>query len=197
MTLCQVVSPAYIYTPTCCWCGTCCQGPARCERESCGWPDLICSQNQAVASCLRPDVGKESTRLQESATSHSRLATGVPQEIAIEAAVADFETALWQAMTDVIEDIPNQGCVFHWAQAVGLWRKVQSIGLSTAYTSDQGTYDYVRRLMALPFIPQEHIPVHSVHQTTTSNHKWTITRADRLFQRPMDPLQHFHSREMV
>ena len=36
--------------------------------------------------------------------------------------------------------------------------KVQSIGLSTAYNGDQGTYDYVRRLMALPFIPQEHIP---------------------------------------
>ena len=79
----------------------------------------------------------------------------LPQEIAIEAAVADFEIALWQAMAEVIEDIPIQGCVFHWTQAI--WRKVQSIELSTAYTSDQGTYDYVRRLMALPFIPQEHI----------------------------------------
>ena len=38
----------------------------------------------------------------------------LPQEIAIEAAVADFETALWQAMAEVMEDIPIQGCVFHW-----------------------------------------------------------------------------------
>ena len=40
----------------------------------------------------------------------------LPQEIAIEAAVADFETALWQAMAEVMEDIPIQGCVFPWTQ---------------------------------------------------------------------------------
>ena len=92
----------------------------------------------------------------------------LPQEIAIEAAVAEFETALWQAMAKVVEDISIQGSVFHWTQAV--WRKVQSIGLSTAHTSDQGTYDYVRRLMALNIHPSGRYPC-NVHQTTTRSHK--------------------------
>ena len=38
----------------------------------------------------------------------------LPQKIAIEAVVANFETALWQAMAEVMEDIPIQGCIFHW-----------------------------------------------------------------------------------
>ena len=47
------------------------------------------------------------------------------------------------------------GCAFHWNQA--LWRKVQELGLQTAYMRDRATNGYIRRLMALPFLPHETI----------------------------------------
>ena len=45
------------------------------------------------------------------------------------------------------------GCASHWNQA--LWRKVQELGLQTAYMRDRATN--IRRLMALPFLPHETI----------------------------------------
>ncbi|XP_031551055.1 uncharacterized protein LOC116288408 [Actinia tenebrosa] len=47
------------------------------------------------------------------------------------------------------------GMLWHWTQA--LWRKVQALGLATAYKKDDGTYKFVRRLMALPFLPSSEI----------------------------------------
>ena len=38
-----------------------------------------------------------------------------------------------------------------------LWRKVQELVLQTAYTTDHATSSYIRRLMALPFLPHETI----------------------------------------
>ncbi|XP_052268620.1 uncharacterized protein LOC127869999 [Dreissena polymorpha] len=48
-----------------------------------------------------------------------------------------------------------KGCVFHWTQAV--WRKVQDLGLVTTYRRRQALYNYMRQLMALPFLPAAHI----------------------------------------
>ena len=47
------------------------------------------------------------------------------------------------------------GCVFHWAQAV--YRKVQELGLSTAYHKGGSVSRFVRRILSLPFLPAEHI----------------------------------------
>ena len=44
---------------------------------------------------------------------------------------------------------------FHWNQA--LWRKVEELGLQTAYMRDRATNSYIRRLMALPLLPHETI----------------------------------------
>ncbi|KAI0232988.1 hypothetical protein LSAT2_016769 [Lamellibrachia satsuma] len=53
------------------------------------------------------------------------------------------------------------GCAFHWGQAV--WRKAQELGLRRAYLEDNATFMYVRKLMALPLLPAEHIsPVFAV-----------------------------------
>ena len=38
-----------------------------------------------------------------------------------------------------------------------LWRKVQELGLQTAYMRDRATNGYIRRLMELPFLPHETI----------------------------------------
>jgi hypothetical protein len=69
--------------------------------------------------------------------------------------VIDFECALWLAVANVFSSASIQGCVFHWTQAI--WRKVQGLGLSTAFHKDDATHKYIKRLMALPFLPHEHI----------------------------------------
>lgn len=70
--------------------------------------------------------------------------------ICIEGVVVDFECELWQAVNAKI-----QGCTFHWTQAV--WRKVQGLELSTAFHEDDATHKFIKRLMALPFLPHEYI----------------------------------------
>ncbi|XP_073258751.1 uncharacterized protein [Porites lutea] len=55
----------------------------------------------------------------------------------------------------VLPAVQLQGCVFHWTQA--LWRKVQELGLQTAYSNDEATNRFIRKLMALPFLPHYEI----------------------------------------
>lgn len=75
--------------------------------------------------------------------------------VQIEGMVMDYERALWRAAKTVFPDIRFRGCAFHWAQAV--WSHVQQLGLATQYHTDKGTHSFVRKLLALPFLPHEHI----------------------------------------
>ncbi|XP_030841874.1 uncharacterized protein LOC115924162, partial [Strongylocentrotus purpuratus] len=43
------------------------------------------------------------------------------------------------------------GCNFHWKQAV--FRRVQAVGLTAAYTTDDATRTLLQKVMALPFLP--------------------------------------------
>ncbi|MPC09343.1 hypothetical protein E2C01_001951 [Portunus trituberculatus] len=45
--------------------------------------------------------------------------------------------------------------MFHWTQTK--WRKVQEVGLQHGYTHDDETCTHLRRVMALPFLPEEEI----------------------------------------
>ena len=79
----------------------------------------------------------------------------LPSSPAVEQVTVDFEKAVWGAFRKVLPEVQLLGCAFQWKQA--LWRKVQELGLQTAYTTDHATSSYIRRLMALPFLPHKSI----------------------------------------
>ncbi|KAK3698433.1 hypothetical protein QZH41_010007, partial [Actinostola sp. cb2023] len=81
---------------------------------------------------------------------------GLPTQPEVRHVTLDFERAMWSALKSVLPDVELQGCVFHWTQA--LWRKVQEHGLQVTYQNDEATYNYIRKLMALPFLPHHEIP---------------------------------------
>jgi len=49
-----------------------------------------------------------------------------------------------------------RGCVFHFTRAV--WCKMQELGMQIVYNRKTRTYDFCRRLLALPFLPAPYIP---------------------------------------
>jgi len=51
--------------------------------------------------------------------------------------------------------VPVHGCNFHWKQAV--FRKVADLGLRPTYERSGSVREVIKRLMALPFLPEEHI----------------------------------------
>ena len=62
---------------------------------------------------------------------------------------------MWEGIRELFPEKRVTGCVFHWAQA--LYRHVQSEGFQRAYHNDLGTRTFIRKLMALAFIPEAHI----------------------------------------
>ena len=52
---------------------------------------------------------------------------------------------MWPAWRDVYKRGSN------------LFSQVQELGLQVAYTEDQGTYGWIRKLLALPFLPYTEI----------------------------------------
>jgi hypothetical protein len=66
--------------------------------------------------------------------------------------IADFEKAAWQAASAVFgSNVSIKGCFFHLTQST--WRKVQSLGLTAAYMSDDSAKHFCGMLDALAFLP--------------------------------------------
>ncbi|KAH3857387.1 hypothetical protein DPMN_099994 [Dreissena polymorpha] len=57
---------------------------------------------------------------------------------------------MWNAVRDVFLGKDIKGCCFYL-------RKVNNLGLKTAYERREGVHQYVRKLMALPFLIGTHI----------------------------------------
>ncbi|XP_046543937.1 uncharacterized protein LOC124254108 [Haliotis rubra] len=85
-----------------------------------------------------------------------RLLAILPREPEVKTVILDFELATWKALAKVLPAVRLRGCLFHLTQAV--WRKCQEFGLQIAYQKDDAVHKFVRKLMALPFLPSEHIP---------------------------------------
>ncbi len=76
--------------------------------------------------------------------------------ICVTECMLDFEAATWAALKEVYPTVRLLGCVYHWKQAV--WRRIQEAGLQRCYAERSDVYRLLSKLMALPYLPHEHIP---------------------------------------
>ena len=80
----------------------------------------------------------------------------------------------------VIPDATIKGCAFHWGQAV--WLKAQELGLQVAYQEDKDIFNFIRKLLALPFLPAEHITDMFKHIKQINTHNLINARPISLMQ---------------
>lgn len=73
----------------------------------------------------------------------------------LEAVVADFEAAVWQAFRQEFPGVELRGCSFHWGQAV--FRKIQNLGMQHGFNNDPAMHHYCKQLLALPYLPWEKV----------------------------------------
>ncbi|XP_078621125.1 uncharacterized protein LOC144887624 [Branchiostoma floridae x Branchiostoma japonicum] len=86
----------------------------------------------------------------------SELLHALPEQIAVKECVIDFEEALWRVIPQLLPQVNIRGCSFHWKKAV--WKHAQQCGLQRAYLEDERIHRWLRRLLALPYLPAAAIP---------------------------------------
>lgn len=79
----------------------------------------------------------------------------LPTAPAVRKITVFYEQTLWSVLHQVLPDATITGCVYHWTQLA--FKKIQELGLRTAYDSDSETNLFLRKIMALPFLPEEEI----------------------------------------
>ena len=73
----------------------------------------------------------------------------------VEQVMVDYEIGLWQALRNVMPNVIIKGCSFHWGQAV--WNKCQKLGLQEPHGSNENVKKFIRKILALKYLPHEHI----------------------------------------
>lgn len=63
-------------------------------------------------------------------------------------------SAAWQAIREVFGRVVIRGCVFHWTQRI--YKQVFKLRLSTAYSEGGDGLSYIRKILALPYLPADH-----------------------------------------
>ena len=69
--------------------------------------------------------------------------------------MSDWEKGARNAVKRQCQDIYLRGCYFHYSQSI--WRKVQKLGLSNVYHSNQKFRALIRAFMSLPFLHADQI----------------------------------------
>ena len=70
--------------------------------------------------------------------------------------ISDFEKAIVATIRAHLPTSTHHGCLFHYSQAV--WKNVMSKGLSDLYYRDPVVKVWIRKILALPFLPAQEIP---------------------------------------
>ena len=67
--------------------------------------------------------------------------------------MSDWEQAARNAVKKIFNGIKLQGCWFHYTQRI--WKKLQKTNLVSTYINNVEFHNYVRCIMALPFLPPD------------------------------------------
>ena len=80
----------------------------------------------------------------------------LPSPPAVRGALLDFEKAAWLAIRSVFGvRVKVMGCAFHLNKAI--FGHIKQLGLQQPYNTDRPTQLFCKKLMALPYLPHEHI----------------------------------------
>ncbi|CAF4129704.1 unnamed protein product [Rotaria sordida] len=69
--------------------------------------------------------------------------------------VSDFEISLIPAVSAEYPESAHKGCHFHFNQCI--YRRIQLLGLATAYSQVELVRSCCRKLMALPLLPTQEV----------------------------------------
>ena len=80
--------------------------------------------------------------------------------------MSDWKHAARNAVKRVYPGTRINGCWFHYTQAI--WSKTQKCGLASTYRGNSECASFVKKIMAIPFLPAELIlPTYSLLQIPT------------------------------
>ncbi|CAF5073750.1 unnamed protein product, partial [Rotaria sp. Silwood1] len=81
--------------------------------------------------------------------------------------ITDFESGLMPAISVEFPGAVHNGCYFHYNQSI--YRRIQSLGLATAYSSDDEVRSCCRKLMSLAMMPLQEVETSFYNLRTETN----------------------------